>query len=120
LADALAAEGLDVVTCDRGRTSSHHIAVDVRSFGGGAAAARTLAASNILLSEIGLPGPDHDPAGAIRIGTQTIASQGFRRDDMPVVAGLITASLCQRVSPSALREEASRLRRVPYERAGAD
>src|SRR5262245_34799274 len=69
VADALAAEDLDVVTSERGPTSSHHVAVDVRRFGGGPQAARTLAEANVLLSEIGLPGPDHDPSGAIRIGT---------------------------------------------------
>jgi glycine hydroxymethyltransferase len=110
LADALDAEGLEVVTCDRGRTSSHHVAVDARRFGGGPEAARTLAAANVLLSEIGLPGPDRDPQGAIRIGTQTIASQGLRADDMPAVATVIAAALHGRRSAGRLREEVAQLR----------
>jgi glycine hydroxymethyltransferase len=110
LGEALDAEGLDVVTCDRGRTSSHHVAVDVRRFGGGPEAARTLAAAHVLLSEIGLPGPDHDAAGAIRIGTQTIASQGFGPDDMPAVAAVIDAGLRGRRSAGRLREEVARIR----------
>jgi glycine/serine hydroxymethyltransferase len=43
--------------CQRGHTSSHHIAIDIRRFGGGPEAARTLATANILLFEIGLPDP---------------------------------------------------------------
>ena len=112
LADALAVEGLDVLTCDRGRTSSHHVAVDVRRFGGGPQAARTLAEANVLLSEIGLPGPDHDPQGAIRIGTQSIASQGFRPDHMPAVAAIIAAGLHGHRSAGDLRAEVVQLRSV--------
>lgn len=110
LAEALGAEGLDVVTCERGPTSSHHVAVDARRFGGGAEAARTLAAANVLLSEIGLPGPDRDPAGAIRIGTQTIAGQGFGPGEMPAVAGVIAAALRGDRSVDELREEILRIR----------
>jgi glycine hydroxymethyltransferase len=112
LADALAEEGLDVVTCDRGRTSSHHVAVDVRRFGGGPEAARTLAAANVLLSEIGLPGPDRDPQGAIRIGTQSIAAQGFRPDHMPAVAAIIGAGLHGHRPAGDLRAEVAELRSV--------
>jgi glycine hydroxymethyltransferase len=118
LVQALAVEGLDVVTCDRGPTSSHHIAVDVRSFDGGPAAARALATANVLLSEIGLPGPDHDPAGAIRIGTQTLATQGFEPGDMHSVGTLVAACLHRSASPTALRDEAARIRRIPQARAG--
>jgi glycine hydroxymethyltransferase len=111
LADALAAEGLDVVSCDRGRTSSHHVAVDVRGFGGGPEAARTLATANVLLSEIGLPGPDRDPSGAIRIGTQSIASQGFTPGEMSAVAAIISASLHGHRSAESLRADVAELRR---------
>lgn len=112
LAEALDAEGLAVVSCERGRTSSHHIAVDVRRFGGGPQAARTLAAANVLLSEIGLPGPDRDPTGAIRIGTQTLATQGFRPGEMAAVAAVIAAGLRGDRSPERLREDAARIHDV--------
>jgi len=111
LAAALAAEGLDVVTCERGPTSSHHVAVDVRAFGGGPEAARTLAEANVLLSEIGLPGPDRDPQGAIRIGTQTIVTQGFTAGDMPAVAAVIAGAL-RAERPAALRDEVAEIRRA--------
>jgi glycine hydroxymethyltransferase len=112
LADALAAEGLDVVTCERGPTSSHHVAVDVRAFGGGPEAARTLAAANVLLSEIGLPGPDRDPQGAIRIGTQTIVRQGFTTGDMAAVAAVIAGTLRADRPADVLRAEVGEIRRA--------
>jgi glycine hydroxymethyltransferase len=112
LADALAAEGLDVVTCERGPTSSHHIAVDVRAFGGGREAARTLAGVNVLLSEIGLPGPDRDPQGAIRIGTQTVVRQGLGPGDMGAVAAVLAGALRGERPADALRAEVAEIRRV--------
>jgi glycine hydroxymethyltransferase len=112
LADALAAEGLDVVTCERGPTSSHHVAVDVRAFGGGPEAARTLAAANVLLSEIGLPGADRDPQGAIRVGTQTIVRQGLGTDDMAAVAAVIAGALREERPADALRAEVAEIRRA--------
>jgi glycine hydroxymethyltransferase len=110
LAGALAEEGLDVVTCERGPTSSHHVAVDVRRFGGGPEAARTLAAAGVLLSEIGLPGPDRDPQGAIRIGTQTIASQGFGADDAAAIAAAVAAALRGDRPAEELRDDVRLLR----------
>ena len=112
LADALEAERLPVVTCARGHTSSHHVAVDARPFGGGPEAARTLAAANVLLSEIGLPGPDQDPGGGIRIGTQTIVRQGFGPGEMARVAAVIAGALRGERPAEALRAEVARIRRT--------
>ncbi|HVL97504.1 MAG TPA: aminotransferase class I/II-fold pyridoxal phosphate-dependent enzyme [Solirubrobacteraceae bacterium] len=112
LAEALAAAGLPVVGGRRGWTSSHHVAVDARGFGGGPEAARTLAEANVLLSEIGLPGRDRDPAGAIRIGTQTIVRQGFGAPAMPAVAALVAAALRRERPPAELRGEVADLRRA--------
>lgn len=109
---SLAAERLDVVTCERGHTSSHLIAVDVRAFGGGPEAARTLAGANVLLSEIGLPGPDQDPRGAIRIGTQTIVRQGFGPRDMVPVAAVMGSALREERPADALRAEVAEIRRA--------
>jgi glycine hydroxymethyltransferase len=87
LAAALAAEGFDVLGAARGFTDSHHVALRI---GDGTAAALTLAESNILTSEIGVP---VDPAGGIRIGTQAITRQGFVEDDMPAIARACAAAL---------------------------
>jgi glycine hydroxymethyltransferase len=83
LAGALAEAGLPVLGAERGFTASHHVAVDARSFGGGKSAALALARSGLLLSEIGIP---RDPAGGLRIGTQSITRQGFVADDMRAIA----------------------------------
>jgi glycine hydroxymethyltransferase len=111
LARALADEGLDVVAGSRGATSSHHVAVDARAFGGGPEAARTLAEANVLLSEIGLPGPDRDPEGGIRVGTQTIVRQGLGPDDMAPVAAVIAAALRASLPVAELRAGVAAIRR---------
>jgi glycine hydroxymethyltransferase len=87
LAAALANEGFDVLGATRGFTDSHHVAVRI---GDGTAAALTLAESNILTSEIGVP---VDPAGGIRIGTQAITRQGFVERDMPAIAAACAGAL---------------------------
>ncbi len=106
LAAALAAEGLDVLGAGRGFTDSHHVAVRV---GDGTATALTLARSNILTSEIGVP---TDPAGGIRLGTQAITRQGFVEADMPAIARAIAGALQDdtREEVAAIRARHSGLR----------
>ena len=112
LAAALAEEGLAVLGAAHGFTSSHHVAVDVRALGGGTAAARRLAEVNVLLSEIGCPAADDpDPAGAIRIGTQSVTRQGFVEADMPAIGAAIAARLLDRRDPDVLRAEVAAIRR---------
>jgi glycine hydroxymethyltransferase len=106
LAVALIDEGCVVIG---GGTASHHVAVDARPHGGGTAAALRLAEANILLSEIGCPTAEHDPAGAIRIGTQTVVRQGV--EDMATVARLIADGLFERRELAAIRADVRRLRR---------
>jgi glycine hydroxymethyltransferase len=115
LAGALAAEGLAVLGGAAGRdgfTDSHHVAVDVRASGGGTRAARRLAEANILLSEIGCPAPDGpDPAGAIRIGTQSLTRQGFGAREMPAIAEAIARGLRPGTDLLALRRDVAAIRR---------
>jgi glycine hydroxymethyltransferase len=112
LATALAGAGLDVLGAAHGFTASHHVAVDVRSLGGGTAAAHRLGEVNVLLSEIGCPVADGpDPAGAIRIGTQSITRQGFVETDMPAVAAAIADRLLDRRRTDELRADVAAIRR---------
>jgi glycine hydroxymethyltransferase len=90
LAAALADAGLPVLGAERGFTASHHVALDARRFGDGKAAALALARSGLLLSEIGIP---RDPAGGLRIGTQSITRQGFVPGDMPAIAAAFAGVL---------------------------
>lgn len=112
LARALAATGLAVLGSGGDEyTDSHHVAVDVRA-GGGTRAARRLAEANILLSEIGCPAADGpDPAGAIRIGTQSLTRQGFGAADMPAVAEAIARGLDPATDLAALRRDVAAIRR---------
>jgi len=86
-------------------TASHHVALDARGFAGGKAAALALARSGLLLSEIGIP---RDPAGGLRIGTQSITRQGFVPGDMPAIAsafaGVLTGGLDMREAVAAVRK----------------
>jgi glycine hydroxymethyltransferase len=104
LAAALIDAGLPVVG---GGTASHHVAVDAGGFGGGPAAARTLAEANVLLSEIGIP---RDPRGGIRLGTQTVTRQGFTPDDL-TDAGVLIADALRSDDPASLRGRTRELRR---------
>ncbi|HEX4691395.1 MAG TPA: beta-eliminating lyase-related protein [Solirubrobacteraceae bacterium] len=112
LARALAARDLPVLGAPPDFTDSHHVAIDVRAHGGGTRAARRLAAANILLSEIGCPAHDApDPAGAIRIGTQSVTRQGFTAADMPAIAEAIARGLDDETDLGALREDVAAIRR---------
>lgn len=111
LAHALAATGLPVVGAAHGYTDSHHVAVDVRAFGGGTAAALRLAEANVLLSEIGCPTVGPGAAGAIRIGTQTVSSQGFAEADMPDVAAVVADGLRAPRELGAVRRRLREIRR---------
>jgi glycine hydroxymethyltransferase len=78
---ALDAHGVPVLGRPFGHTESHHLAVDVREFGGGAACARRLAAAGIFLSPTLLPLGDEQTAEAgLRIGTQELTSRGHTVD----------------------------------------
>lgn len=111
LATALAAEGLPVVAAARGYTTTHHIALDARPFGGGDHAARALAQSAIHSSGIGLPGVElPGDYNGLRIGVQEVTRWGMRPDEMRVIAGLVADSLLQRRPASAIGDDARTLK----------
>jgi glycine hydroxymethyltransferase len=112
LAQGLDAHDLAVLGPPPDFTDSHHVAIDVRAHGGGTRVARRLAEANILLSEIGLPAHDDpDPAGAIRIGTQSLTRQGFTAADMPEIAQAIARGIPEHADLGALRDEVAAIRR---------
>jgi glycine hydroxymethyltransferase len=97
LARALDREGLPVAGLPADFTSTHHVAVDARAWGGGTAAARLLEPANILATGIGLPLPPvpGDMPG-LRLGVQELVRWGMAADDMPGVATLIADVLLRR------------------------
>ncbi|HWK28253.1 MAG TPA: aminotransferase class I/II-fold pyridoxal phosphate-dependent enzyme [Solirubrobacter sp.] len=70
-------------------TTSHQLAVDARTYGGGDAAARRLRRANLLASAIGLPG-DGD---GLRLGTPEITRIGMTAADMTTLADFIARGL---------------------------
>jgi glycine hydroxymethyltransferase len=112
LAGELDAAGFAVLGAGRGFTASHHVALDARGLGGGPEAARRLAQAGLLLSEIGLPAADApDPAGGLRIGTQSITRQGFVEDDMAAIADAFAALLLREAPVERVRRDVGALRR---------
>jgi len=70
-------------------TTSQHVALDARPYGGGNAASARIEPANILFTSIGLPLPAvAGDANGIRIGTQEITRWGFKPTDMADIAAL--------------------------------
>jgi glycine hydroxymethyltransferase len=111
LATALHADGFVVAGRERGGTVSHHVAVDAAPFGGGEAAAATLAEAGIYLSGIGLPyqGADEGLRG-LRIGTQEVTRRGFTPTEMREVARLARRALIDGEDSATVRIDGQALR----------
>jgi glycine hydroxymethyltransferase len=78
---ALVSCGVPVLGESFGYTDSHHLAVDVSDFGGGAAGARLLAEAGIFLSPTLLPlGDDETAERGLRVGTQELTARGYGAD----------------------------------------
>ena len=110
LAQALAAEGIEVFGADNGYTASHQFAIVAAPFGGGQAASRRLRAAGVLTCGIGLPlAPVAGDLNGIRLGTPEIARRGMAEADMPALAGLVARGL-RANDPASLASEAAAFR----------
>ncbi len=107
LAQTMHEQGIDVFRApSRGFTSSQHVALRAYDYGGGNTAAKALEPANILLSSIGLPGPEiPGEANGIRIGTQEVTRWGMNPTDMPCVAELAARILVKGESPDTVRQD---------------
>jgi glycine hydroxymethyltransferase len=112
LAQALHEQGVDVFAApERGFTSSQHVALRAHNYGGGNAAAKTLEPANILLSSIGLPGPEMaGEANGIRIGTQEVTRWGMGIAEMTDIASLVARVLVHQESPATVRSDVVQFR----------
>lgn len=93
LADALAADGLDLLT---GGTDTHLITADVSPLGmTGVRARGRCAAAGIVLDKYAPPyaAKAAEECSGIRLGTAAITTQGMGESEMPQVAGLIARAL---------------------------
>ncbi|MBI2256401.1 MAG: aminotransferase class I/II-fold pyridoxal phosphate-dependent enzyme [Proteobacteria bacterium] len=92
-------------------TTSQHVALDARSYGGGNAASARIEPANILFTSIGLPLPAMPgDANGIRIGTQEITRWGFKPTDMADIAALIARVLVKGELAASVRPDAMALR----------
>ena len=111
LAAALYAEGFRIAARRGGYTRSHHVAVDVRSMGGGTQVSRRLEEVNILATGIPLPvAPTPGAYAGLRLGTQEITRLGMGPAEMARIAGLIARHLRYGEPADAIRREVIALR----------
>jgi len=108
LAKALSDEGLDVFSCEKGRTSSHQFAIRAAVANGGQALARKLRQSNILTCGIGLPeAPVEGDMNGLRFGTPELARIGMTPDDMPELAKLVARAITTNNAQACARDVAT-------------
>jgi glycine hydroxymethyltransferase len=90
LAQGLYEAGLDVLCADKGFTTSHQIAINVRDYENGAEVANKLEEANIITNKNMLPG-DKDPRNpsGIRLGVQELTRIGMKGSEMKEIATLI-------------------------------
>lgn len=94
LAEALAAQGIEVFSTPRGYTASHQFAIKAAPYGGGQAAAKKLRKAGFLSCGIGLPiDPVEGDLNGLRFGTPELVRWGMTVADMPQLAGLIAEGL---------------------------
>ncbi|UCI22810.1 aminotransferase class I/II-fold pyridoxal phosphate-dependent enzyme (plasmid) [Mesorhizobium sp. B2-1-8] len=78
LGQYLTEEGLSVVGHSQGFTDTHHLALDVREFGGGHLASEKLATAGMIVSPSLLPiSNDENKWHGLRIGTQELTRRGL-------------------------------------------
>ncbi len=111
LAEALAAEGVPVHAATRGFTTSHQLAIEAHSFGGGQTAAKLLRQANVLSCGIGLPMPEIDgDLNGLRLGTPEIVRWGMGPEHMGQVAHFIADVLLKRRAAQSVAPEVEAFR----------
>lgn len=114
LAEALAAEGFNVLGERHGYTKSHQVLIDVRKLGGGAKCAKLLEEANIIVNKNLLPydRPEmiKDPSG-LRLGTQELTRWGMREDEMKEIAKFFKRVLIDKEDPAKVRKDVIEFRK---------
>lgn len=110
LGEALADNGLAVLGQPFGYTESHHLAIDVREFGGGAAASGLLARAGVFLSPTILPlGDSESEAHGLRMGTQELTRRGYTAEMFRRLADITGAVLRTEIDASLAAAEVAAL-----------
>ncbi|MCE4620892.1 MAG: serine hydroxymethyltransferase [Desulfurococcales archaeon] len=114
LAEALAAEGFNVLGEHLGYTQSHQVLIDVRALGGGAKAAKMLEEANIIVNKNLLPydTPDKvkDPSG-LRLGVQEVTRFGMKETEMEEIAKFMRMVLIDQRDPREVARKVSEFRK---------
>jgi glycine hydroxymethyltransferase len=114
LARGLQERGIPCLAALKGFTRSHQAIADVRSWGGGYAAAIRLQAANIIVNKNLIPGDraeDWDRPSGIRIGTIEVTRLGMGPGEMGVVAEFMHDVLVKGEDPEAVRRRVVDFRR---------
>jgi len=114
LAKALQERGVPMLGAHKGFTTTHQAIADMRSFGRGLVAAKTLERANIIVNKNLLPEDrkeDWDYPGGARIGTIEVTRFGMKEAEMEKIADFIARILVQGEEPERLRPEVVALRR---------
>jgi glycine hydroxymethyltransferase len=114
LAKALQERGIPMLGAHKGFTTTHQAIADMRDFGRGLAAARTLERANIIVNKNLLPADrkeDWDYPGGVRIGTIEVTRYGMKEAEMETIADLVARILVHGEEPEAVRPQAVALRR---------
>lgn len=106
LAEALHANGFEVVAEHLGFTKTHQVAVDVSKLGGGEPVSELLEEANIIVNKNMLPWDKSavKPSG-IRLGVQEVTRWGMREDDMVEIAGFFKELLIEGREPGQVRRK---------------
>ena len=106
LAEHLASAGLPVFRRALGATTSHQLAVEAATFGGGQTASARLRRANLLTSGIGLPiAAVPGDVNGLRLGTPEAVRLGMGPDDMGTLASFLARALTG--EPEAVAAEVS-------------
>jgi glycine hydroxymethyltransferase len=114
LAEALAAEGFNVLAEHLGYTRSHQVLIDVRKNGGGAKVAELLEKANIIVNKNLLP---YDPPDAIknpsgiRIGVQEVTRFGMKEPEMEEIAKFMREVVIDGKDPRHVARKVTEFRR---------
>ncbi|WP_088009595.1 serine hydroxymethyltransferase [Indiicoccus explosivorum] len=112
LAEALQAEGIDVVS---GGTDNHLLLIDLRSLGlTGKVAEHALDEVQITTNKNTIPFDPESPfvTSGIRIGTAAVTSRGFKEEDMKETASIIASILKDIENEEVKREAAERVAKL--------
>lgn len=108
LGRALEQRGIPVVGAHRGYSRTHQVIAEVRRFGGGLAAAQTLARANIIANKNLIPSDtpaEWDRPSGLRIGTIEVTRLGMKEGHMDDIAELFARVLVKQESPEAVAED---------------